>query len=71
MGEFLQALFITNRVYPISYDKWIYEQLNDFLHFPELYTELVKMMEYRNFESDEHVKKAEKLEQLLLTYCDE
>lgn len=71
MGEFLQALFIKNRIYPIAYDKWIHEQLNEVLHYPELYTELVKLMEYRQFESNEHIVKAERLERLLLHYCDE
>jgi hypothetical protein len=71
MGEFLQALFIKNRIYPVAYDKWIHEQLNEVLHYPELYTELVKLMEYQKFESDEHIVKAERLERLLLYYCDE
>jgi hypothetical protein len=71
MGEFLQALFIKNRIYPVAYDKWIHEQLTEILHYPELYSELVKLMEYRQFESNEHVAKAERLEWLLLHYCDE
>ncbi|HEX3018913.1 MAG TPA: hypothetical protein VHP36_01360 [Chitinispirillaceae bacterium] len=69
IGEFLQALFISKRIYPIAYDKWIKEQLNDILKMPELYFELVKMMEYGNFESSEHKQKAEKLESLLNSYC--
>ena len=30
-GEFLQALFIARRTYPIAYDKWIKEQLEEIL----------------------------------------
>ncbi len=31
IGEFLQALFIAHRTYPIAYDKWIREQVEDIL----------------------------------------
>ncbi len=33
-GEFLQALFISRRVYPIAYDKWVREQLEEILELP-------------------------------------
>jgi len=69
IGEFLQALFITNRKYPIAYDKWIKEQLIEILRMPNLYNELIKMMEYKKFESIEHKEKAEQLEILLSQYC--
>jgi len=35
--EFLQALFISRRIYPITYDKWVREQLVDILQEPALY----------------------------------
>jgi len=35
--EYLQALFISRRVYPIAYDKWIREQLVDILDEPADY----------------------------------
>ena len=38
--EFLQALFVARRVYPIAYDKWIREQVEALLGLPELYREL-------------------------------
>ena len=38
--EFLQALFIERRTYPIAYDKWIREQVEGLLGLPELYREL-------------------------------
>jgi predicted nucleotidyltransferase len=34
--EFLQALFIARRVYPIAYDKWVEQQLRDLLGLPEV-----------------------------------
>jgi len=71
MGEFLQALFISRRIYPVSYDKWIYDQLVNLLKLPELYKEFVSLMEYKNFESEEHVMKAEKIRELLFRYCTE
>jgi hypothetical protein len=71
MREFLQALFIAKRVYPIAYDKWIKEQLCDMLKMPELYSELVRIMEYEKFESSEHIGKAERLETLVNQLCEE
>jgi len=35
--EYLQALFISRRVYPIAYDKWIREQMVDILDEPAAY----------------------------------
>lgn len=61
--EFMQALFISRKVYPIAYDKWIKYQFYDILKMPELY-ELVKgNISIANLESDELVIKAEKLKQ--------
>jgi nucleotidyltransferase-like protein len=42
--EFLQALFITRRTYPISYDKWIEDQLVGLLGLPELYKQLLEIV---------------------------
>lgn len=69
LGEFLQALFITEKIYPISYDKWIKDQLCDLLHLPDLYNVFVKLMEFSKFEGNEHTLKAEVLENLLKCYC--
>lgn len=71
MKEFLQALFIAKRIYPIAYDKWIKEQLCDMLKMPELYRELVQLMEYGNFESSEHISKAKKIEKIVSEFCNE
>ena len=66
--EFLQALFIAHRTYPIAYDKWIREQVQEILGLPELYRELPTLFEYRRFESEELVEKAKRLERLLGEY---
>jgi hypothetical protein len=68
-SEFLQALFISRRVYPIAYDKWIREQIVEILGLPELYPRLARLFEFENFESLEVVAKADELEQLLDGYC--
>jgi len=66
--EFLQALFIFHRTYPIAYDKWIKEQIVDILGMPKLYQQLVKILEINNFESREISYKAEDLHSLLKKY---
>lgn len=67
--EFLQALFIARRVYPIAYDKWIKEQVAEILDLPELYAELVHLFEIKSFESDELTVKAQSLRKLLDDYA--
>jgi predicted nucleotidyltransferase len=69
--EFLQALFIARRVYPIAYDKWIREQLVDMLHLPDVYREMVALFEYDEFESDAHIAKAEAIHRLLNEHAKE
>lgn len=59
--EFLQALFISRRTYPIAYDKWVREQVVGILGLPEVYEELAHLYEIGHFESDEMVGKAERL----------
>ena len=70
-GEFLQTLFISRRVYPIAYDKWIREQVEEILGLPELYRQLPALFEITHFESNEITGKAETLRGLLEAYvCD-
>ena len=71
IGEFLQALFIAHRTYPIAYDKWIREQVEEILGLPKLYRKLVKFFEIRSFESQEITAKAEDLTYLLNKYASE
>ena len=67
-GEFLQALFISRRTYPIAYDKWIREQIVEILGLPELYPQLPRLFEIHDFESREITSKAETVRQLLREY---
>jgi len=34
--EFLQALFVARRIYPLAYNKWIREQVADWLALPDV-----------------------------------
>jgi len=67
--EFLQALFIARRTYPIAYNKWIREQVEEILELPELYAELSHLFEIKQFESDEIAEKAQEIEELLEKYA--
>jgi predicted nucleotidyltransferase len=68
--EFIQALFISRRTYPIAYDKWIKEQITEILKLPHLYGELVGILEINSFESSEIADKAETLLHLVETYLE-
>ena len=68
-GEFLQALFIARRTYPIAYNKWIHEQIVEILGLPELYEQLTHLFEIRKFESTEILEKAKEVEELLERYA--
>jgi hypothetical protein len=63
--EFLQALFMARRTYPIAYNKWIKEQVVDILGLPELYARLPRLFEVSRFESRELADKAVELEEML------
>ncbi len=67
-GEFLQALFIARRTYPIAYDKWIQEQIADILQLPDLYVHLPHLFELQAFASDEIAHKGIELTGLLEQY---
>jgi predicted nucleotidyltransferase len=69
--EFLQALFISRRTYPIAYDKWIREQVEEILELPELYPRLTRLFEIQRFESDEIARKGEELERLVQEHVEE
>lgn len=69
--EFLQALFIARRTYPIAYDKWVREQLVEILELPGLYREFASLLEIECLESQELAIKAEALGRLLDTYTEE
>jgi hypothetical protein len=67
--EFLQALFIARRTYPIAYNKWIREQVEEILGLPTLYTQLTHLFEIQRFESTEIRDKAAEVELLLEQYA--
>jgi hypothetical protein len=66
--EFLQALFIARRTYPIAYDKWIHEQLVDILGEPELYAQLTGILSVSPFTDKNFDTAAHRLESLLEKY---
>jgi hypothetical protein len=68
LSYFLLGLHVSRRTYPISYDKWIREQVVDTLGLPELYERLPRLFELSRFESDEVVGKAEELSGLVEAY---
>jgi predicted nucleotidyltransferase len=67
--EFLQALFIARRTYPIAYNKWIHEQFVEILGLPVLYEQLTHLFEIKQFESREIVDKGKEVEELLEKYA--
>lgn len=66
--EFLQALFIAHRTYPIAYNKWIREQVEDWLRLPAVYAELPQVLEIAQLQPEELINKAESLRQLVATW---
>jgi predicted nucleotidyltransferase len=67
--EFLQALFIARRTYPIAYNKWIHEQIVEILGLPELYEQITHLFEIKRFESTEITDKGKEVEELLEKYA--
>jgi len=63
--EYLQALFIANKIYPIAYNKWIKEQIIKWLNKPDLYPKLPPILSINNIESSEVNNKVEELRRLL------
>ena len=58
--EFLQALFLARRTYPLAYNKWIREQVTEWLSLPRLYAELPPILSVRNIGSPELGEKADR-----------
>lgn len=63
--EYLQTLFIANKIYPIAYNKWIKEQVVKWLNKPELYPQLLPILSVSKIESNEINDKAKMLSGLL------
>ncbi|MFX0100013.1 MAG: hypothetical protein ACFFCS_10575 [Candidatus Hodarchaeota archaeon] len=68
--EFLQFLFIKNRTYPISYTKWIEEQLVDILGLPELFPRFKSALELPSLDVETFSEKEELLWQLGTEYLE-
>ena len=63
--EFLQALFLARRTYPIAYNKWIREQLTELLSLPGLYERLPPILSVPNIEGNALGQNADALRALL------
>lgn len=63
--EFIQALFISRRIYPIDYDKWVKYELEKILKMPQLYHKLIPLYGLCDLESNELITKGRKLKKLL------
>jgi predicted nucleotidyltransferase len=63
--EFLQALFISRRVYPLAYNKWMRMQVEEWLGNPELYRLLPPLISVSDITSGEIIAKAASLQKLL------
>jgi len=63
--EFLQALFIAYKIYPIAYNKWIKEQVVKWMKKPDLYPKLPPILSIPNIESGQINDKAKMLHGLL------
>lgn len=69
--EFLQALFIAHRVYPLAYNKWIREQVEGILERPDLYRQLPPLLQIGRLESRELIEKAGALKAFVTALTDE
>ena len=67
--EYLQALFISGKIYPIAYNKWIRYQVIDLLKKPELFPQLAHILSIGDIESDEINDKVKMLYGLLNDLC--
>ncbi|MFN8256787.1 MAG: hypothetical protein U0W24_13915 [Bacteroidales bacterium] len=63
--EYLQALFIASKTYPIAYNKWIKYQVVNLLNKPELYPKLSPVLSVSNIESNKINDKVKLLRELL------
>jgi hypothetical protein len=66
--EFLQGLFIARRTYPVAYNKWIRDQVENWLGLPELYRQLPPILSVSDIASDELIRKAQALRALRDTW---
>lgn len=67
LQEYLQALFIAHRTYPIAYNKWIRQQVEGILGQPELYKQIRSVLEISQLGSPALLEKMQLLESLVNT----
>jgi hypothetical protein len=63
--ECLQAVFIAHRVYPIAYNKWLREQVEDWLGHRALYAALPVVLAVKELASTELIDKGEHVLRLM------
>lgn len=68
--EYLQALFIHRRIYPIAYDKWIREQIVEILDEPALYEQLEDLLTLPAFAPQHFSGRVQRLRDLLAELVD-
>lgn len=66
--EFIQALFISKKVYPLDYDKWVKYELEKILKLPDLYRELISIYELKKMNNENLIIAGRKLEKLIHKY---
>jgi predicted nucleotidyltransferase len=66
--EFIQALFISRRIYPIAYDKHIHEQIVEILGEEELYPLLTILFEIEKLNIGNLIEKSKALTKLMDIY---
>ena len=67
LQEYLQALFIAHRTYPIAYNKGIRQQVEGILGQPELYKQIRSVLEIAQLESPALLEKTHLLKSLVNT----
>jgi hypothetical protein len=63
--EFVQALFVSYRAYPIAYDKWVREQVEGLLGLPALYRQLPPIIGIAHLDQTQIAASTERLRGLL------
>lgn len=62
---FLHGLFISKRIYPIAYDKWLQEQFRDLLNMPQLYGHLTNILKIPEISGDSLNQSADQIKKLV------
>jgi predicted nucleotidyltransferase len=63
--EFLEGVFISRQTYPVAYNKWIHEQIVEWLELPDLYDDLLKVLTIADLEGNDILIKADLVFELL------